>query len=247
MKNLSSYCWWYCEITKGELPPSSSLSLQEIHLVRCLTHISHRYFSPGRSVVISSPSTYRDVQQELIAEIHWTAIWSVVVTVDGNISKHTKTGFIDRDGSYIILIPDGNLNNFKAEINGLAGGQNLSFTRFWNSEARFFVAGTNEFSMSQQSDIFDFFSKFRIYNCSIVSQEHYIKDKEYSKSWKIMMQTQPWNWECTLCFPIRVQTVVLRWMISPYWTVGLFLHKGTSPRTLTCFLERSVRASTDVL
>jgi hypothetical protein len=31
-------------------------------------------------------------------------------------------------------------------------------------------------------------------------------------------------------------------MISHYWTVGLFLHKGTSPRTLTCFQERSVRA-----
>ena len=124
------------EITKGELPPSSSLSLQEIHLVRCLAHISHRYFAPGRSVVISSPSADRDVQQELIAEIHRTAIWPVVVTVDGNISEITKTDFIDRGGSYIILIPDGNLKSFKAEIRGLAGGQNLSFTRFWNSEAR---------------------------------------------------------------------------------------------------------------
>jgi hypothetical protein len=70
--------------TKGALLPSTSLSSEGIHLVRCLTYISHRYFAPGRSVVISSPSTYRDVQQELIVEI---AIWPVVVTVDGNISE----------------------------------------------------------------------------------------------------------------------------------------------------------------
>jgi hypothetical protein len=40
------------------------------------------------------------------------------------------------------------------------------------------VAGTNEFSMLQQTDIFNFFSKFRIYNCIIVSQELYLTDKE---------------------------------------------------------------------
>jgi hypothetical protein len=106
--------------TKGALLPSTSLSLQEIHLVRCLTHISHRYFTPGKSVVISSPSTYRDVQEELIVEIHRTAIWPVVVTVDGNISETTKTDFIDGDGSYIILIPYGNLESFLAKIYGLA-------------------------------------------------------------------------------------------------------------------------------
>jgi archaellum component FlaG (FlaF/FlaG flagellin family) len=56
------------------------------------------------------------VQQELIAEIHRNAIWPVVVIVDGNISKTTKTNFIDRDGSYIILIEDGNLERFRAEF-----------------------------------------------------------------------------------------------------------------------------------
>jgi hypothetical protein len=70
--------------------------------------------------VISSPSNYRDIQQELIAEIHSTAIWPVVVTVDGNISKPEKTDFTNRDGSYIILIPDGNLETFQVQINGLA-------------------------------------------------------------------------------------------------------------------------------
>jgi hypothetical protein len=59
------------------------------------------------------------VQQELIAEIHRTSIWPVVVAVDGNISKQNKTGFIDGDGSYIILIPDGNFKNFLAEVLGL--------------------------------------------------------------------------------------------------------------------------------
>jgi hypothetical protein len=57
-------------IANGALLPSKSLSLEEVHLVRCLTHISKKYFAPGRNQVISSPATYRNVQQELIAEIH---------------------------------------------------------------------------------------------------------------------------------------------------------------------------------
>ena len=109
----------YSATTKGAVPPSTSLTLQEIHLVRCLTYISHRYFAPGRTLVISSPSNYRDVQQELIAEIHRTAIWPVVVTVDSNISIPEESDFIDRDGSYIILTPDGNIESLQAEINGL--------------------------------------------------------------------------------------------------------------------------------
>jgi len=42
------------------------------------------------------------VQQELTADFQRTAVWPVVVTVDGNTSKNDKTEFIDRDGSYII-------------------------------------------------------------------------------------------------------------------------------------------------
>jgi len=164
----------------GALLPSTSLNLQEIDLIRCLAYISHRYFPPGRSLVISSPSTYRDVQQKLIAEVHQTAIWPVVVSVDGNISKPDETDFIDRDGSYIILIPDGNLKSFWAEIKGLAIGRD-KFTRFWNSEARFVVAGANEFSLSKKIEIFDYFSKLRIYNCIIVSQKRDITDKDYSR------------------------------------------------------------------
>jgi hypothetical protein len=47
---------------------------------------------------------------------------------------------MDTYGSYIILIPDGNLKNFKAEIIGLTTGKENTFTRFWNYEARFVVA-----------------------------------------------------------------------------------------------------------
>ena len=57
--------------------------------------------------MISSPPTFRDVQQELIAEIHRTSIWPVFITVDGNISIPENSYFIDRGGSNIILIPDG--------------------------------------------------------------------------------------------------------------------------------------------
>ena len=166
----------FISITKGALLPSRTLSFQEIHLVRCLTNISQRYFSPGLTLVISSPATYRDVQQELIAEIHRTSIWPVVVTVDGNISKTYKTDFIDRDGSYIILLQNGNFKRFEAEINGIAKDGTI-FKRLWNSETRFVVAGANKFSMSQQTDIFDYLSQLRIYNCIIVSREHFQIDK----------------------------------------------------------------------
>jgi hypothetical protein len=166
--------------TNGALLLSKTLTLQEIYLVRCLTYISHRYSAPGRTLVIQSPSTYRDVQQELIAEIHRTAIWPTVVTVDGKIRNPYQTDFIGRDGSYIILIPDGNVNGLVVEISGLAAGRG-NFTRPWNSEARFVVAGANEFSILQQKALFDYFSQHRIYNCIIVSQEHYVIDKKYSR------------------------------------------------------------------
>jgi hypothetical protein len=79
------------------------------------------------------------VQQEMIAEIHRSTNWPVIVTDDGNISLPDKTDFIDRDGSYIILIPDGNFKSFAAEINGLDKGREKQFTRVWNSETRFVV------------------------------------------------------------------------------------------------------------
>jgi hypothetical protein len=170
----------FSTITNGELLPFTSLTLKEIQLVRCLTHISHRYFTRGRTVVISSPATYRDVQQQLIAEIHRTAIWSVVVAVDGNISTPEKTNFIGRVGSYIILTPDGSFKSFNEVFMGLSSRE-YKFTKLWNSKARFVVAGTNEFSVSVQKEIFDHFSRFRIYNCIIVSQESYAIDKEYSR------------------------------------------------------------------
>jgi len=68
-------------ITNGALMHSTSLTLQEINLVRCLKHVSHRYFPPGRSLVISSPSTYRDVQQELIVDFHRIPIWPVLLVL----------------------------------------------------------------------------------------------------------------------------------------------------------------------
>ena len=92
---------YFSAITNGALTPSRILTLQEVHLVRCLIYINNRYLAPGRSLVISSPSNYRDVQQELIAEIHRTSIWSVVVTIDRKISIPEKSNFIARDGSYI--------------------------------------------------------------------------------------------------------------------------------------------------
>jgi len=151
----------YTAITKGAMRPFYSLNL-EVRLVRCLTKISQSYFAPGRSLVISSPATYRDVQQELIAEIHRTVNWSLVVTVGGNISVPENSDFIDSDCSYITLTLDGNIECIEADILGLITDRNKEFPSLWISKARFVVAGTNEFSMSQQTFLFDYFSKFRI-------------------------------------------------------------------------------------
>jgi hypothetical protein len=118
----------FSAITNGTLLQSKSLSLRENHLVRCLTYIRRRYFAPGQILVISSPSTYRDVQQKLIKEFHRISIWPVV-TFDGNISKPNETDFADKDGSYIILIQDGDFKSFKVEINGLAQEEEYNFTR----------------------------------------------------------------------------------------------------------------------
>jgi hypothetical protein len=170
----------FSAITNSALLPPPSLTQQGVNLVRCLTNISQRHLAPGRVLVISSPATNKNVQEELITELHRTAIWPIVVNVDGNISIPENSAFIHRDGSYIILIPDGNVKSVKAEINGLAVVRGL-YTRLWNSEARFVVAAENEFSMSQQTTLFDYFSKLRIYNCILVSQEHDVIGKEYSR------------------------------------------------------------------
>jgi hypothetical protein len=149
------------------------------------------------------------VQQELIAKIYRTSIWPVVVTVEGNISKHNKADFIDREGSYIILIPDGNIKRFEAEINEIAK-DGTKFKSLWNSETRFVIAGAHEFSMLQQTDIFDYLSQFRIYNCIIVSQEHYVIDQEYSRPINVNDVDTSMKLGCKLGFHIRSQTVVLR-------------------------------------
>jgi hypothetical protein len=166
-------------ITNGVLLQSTSLSLHEIHLVRCLTYIGHKYFAPGRTLVISSPSTYRDMQQERIAEFLRTSLWPVVYNVDGHTNNPDRIDFIGRYGSLIILVPDGNYKSFNKQILGLILDRNREFNRIWNSETRFVVAGVNKISVPQQLSILNYFSKFRIYNCIIVSPEHYVEGQKY--------------------------------------------------------------------
>jgi hypothetical protein len=120
------------------------------------------------------------VQEELIAGIHRAFMWPVVVTVDGNISKPNKRDFKPGDDFYILLTIGGNIKGLNVGIIGLFEGRD-KFTYLWNIKPRFLVAGANEFSMSQQSDIFHFFSKHRIPNCIIVSQEHYVIDNGYNR------------------------------------------------------------------
>jgi hypothetical protein len=152
------------------------------------------------------------VQQEPITEIHRTAVWSVVVTVDGNIRKPDKSDFSDKYGSYIILIPDGNINSLVSEMNGLFLGRG-KITRVWNYDARFVVAGAHKFSLAQQTGIFNFFSQLRIYNCIIVSLEDDVMGRQYSRQETFNEVDTGMKLGCTLGFHIRVQTVVIMWMI----------------------------------
>jgi hypothetical protein len=172
--------------------------------------------------VLLSPGKYRDVQEKLIAEIHRTFTWPAVVTVDGNIGTPEKTDFIHRDGSYIILIPDEDLKSFQVEFLGLVLGRD-KFKRLWSSEARFVIAGANELSTSTQMDIFDFFSKLRIYNCIIVSQEHKVIEKGYSRPINFNdvdtgMKLGVYTWfpyqSSDSCTEVNVITLLDSWVIS---------------------------------
>jgi len=172
--------------------------------------------------MISSPTAYQHVQQELIAEIHRNSLWPVFVTVDSNIIFPETSDFVDRGGSYIILTPDGNLKSFRAGISGRPM-DGTEWRSFWNSESRFVVAGANEFSMSQQIDTFDYLSKFRIYNCIIVSREHYIIDQEHSRQIKVndvdtVMKLGVYTWfpyqSSDRCTEVNDITLLDSWVIS---------------------------------
>jgi hypothetical protein len=97
------------------------------------------------------------------------------------------------------------------------------FARPWNFEARFVVAGTNEFSMSQQKEIFHFLSKVRIYNCIIVNQEHYVMDIIYSSRIKVNavgtgMKLGVYTWfpyqSSDSCTEVNDITLLASWVIS---------------------------------
>ena len=119
-------------------------------------------------------------------------------------------------------MPNGNFNSFKAEMTGLAEGR-VKFTRFWNSETRFVVAGANEFSMLQQTEIFDYFSKFRMYNCIIISRESYVIDEEYNTPIKFNdvdtnMKLGVYTWfpyqSSDRCTEVNDITLLDSWVIS---------------------------------
>jgi archaellum component FlaG (FlaF/FlaG flagellin family) len=56
----------------------------------------------------------------VIVEIQTASNWPIVVAVNGDINIPERTNVIDRDGSYIILLPDGNITNFRTQMNRLA-------------------------------------------------------------------------------------------------------------------------------
>jgi len=85
------------------------------------------------------------------------------------------------------------------------------------------VARANEFSMLQQTEIFDSFSKLRKYNCIIVSREHYDIDKKYSSRVKVNaadtdMKLGAYTWfpyqSSDRCTEVNDITLLDSWVIS---------------------------------
>jgi hypothetical protein len=85
------------------------------------------------------------------------------------------------------------------------------------------VARANEFSMSQQSCIFEIFSIYRIYNCIVVSRDHYVIDKEYSIPVNVNdvdsgMKLAVYRWfpyqSSDRCTDVNYITLLDRWFIS---------------------------------
>jgi len=97
------------------------------------------------------------------------------------------------------------------------------YTRSWNSEAPFVVAGANDCSKWQQMDIFDHSSKWRIYNLIIVSQEHDVIDKTYSRPKCVNdidtgMKMRVYTWfpyqSSVRCTEVNDITLLDSWVIS---------------------------------
>jgi len=167
----------FSAITIGAILPSTSLTLDEVNLVRSLTNQLIIYRNRAKS----------------------------------------------SDGSYIILTSDGNIEHIDAENSGLIVGLKYKFIKIWNSESRFVVPGANVFSMSQQNDIFYYFSKFRIYNCITVSKESDVIHKEYSRPTKVNevrtgMKFEVYTWfpyqSSDRCTRVNYITLLDSWVIS---------------------------------
>ena len=97
------------------------------------------------------------------------------------------------------------------------------FTRLWNSETSFVVAGAKEFLMSQQTDIFNYLSKFRIYNCIIINKENDVINKESSRPVNINdvgmgMKLGVYTWfpyqSLDRCTEVNDITLLDSWVIS---------------------------------
>jgi hypothetical protein len=108
------------------------------------------------------------------------------------------------------------------EINGLAF-EGTKFTRLWSSEARFVVAGANDFSTLQQMEIFYYLSKFRLYNCIIVNKENDVINKESSRTVNINdvdmdMKLGVYTWfpyqSSDSCTEVNDITLLDSWVIS---------------------------------
>ena len=134
----------------------------------------------------------------------------------------------------------------QAEINGLAF-ERTKFTRMWSSEARFVVAGANEFSTLQQTDIYSYISKFRMYNCIFLNKENDVINKESSRRVNINdvdmgVRLGVYTWfpyqSSDRCTEVNDITLMESWVISA---------QGHFTETQTCFHERSLGVSTDVL
>jgi hypothetical protein len=147
----------------------------------------------------------------------------------------------------VILIPDGNLKNFQAEINRLAKGKEMN-----SQVSRILKVGLlwleQRNSQCRNKRIYLIISKkLRIYNSIIVSQKQYVINKVYSKLINVNDVDTGMKLGVYIWFPyqrselfkeVKDITILDSWVI---FAQG-HLNKNTD------FLhEKSVKASKDVL
>jgi hypothetical protein len=131
----------------------------------CLTAVSERYFSAGRTLVfswnnhagethLSSAGTWEAVKTSLLASLHLAGRWPILVScATSNTERHYPLDWGDKHGSYVITVwfqdddEEGVLRDVRKQI------QKLQSLPSWNPRARFAIVMTGQDIQNNQQEL----------------------------------------------------------------------------------------------